>query len=165
MEKKQVGEDHDPQEVLDAVNELVDLVEPVRKQLTVLAAIPEMLKRLDAREAELKHNANTLAQAAPSPENMELIAKKKKIIESEIEKTKSKKAALVAKQQKDSKALLTKALHDGMIRAVNDIKLGKSGRYKEVSNEEIEKQLNKNTSELSKKEEEELLAELDQLEG
>ena len=171
MEKKEVEEDHDPQEVLDAVNELIDLVEPIRKQLAVLVAIPDMREKLDKREAELKQNSEKLAQEALTLNNAgnqkdtELTLKKKKILDDEILKAKKQREALISKQQNVSKDLLSKVLHDGIKRAIDDIKLGKAGKYKQISIKEIEKQMKKDPLKINKQEEEELLAELDQLDG
>ena len=164
MEK--TSKDHHPQEVLDAVNELLTLIQPIKKSLAQITAMPEMLQRLDKRESELIQNSKKLAQEAETLKNannmkdLSLTLKKKELIDNEIVKNKNKKDTIKAKVKADSQGILTDTVFEGLKKAVNNIKLGKTGQYKQESIIEMPKV----NEQISKADEEALLEELDEME-
>ena len=163
------NKEHDPQEILNVLKELLDLVEPMKKTLTALLAIPDVLKKIEIKEAEFTENSKKLVQEALNSKKAGnqkealFTLKKKKLIDDELAKLKVKKDAIITKVQVDSNGLLTDPLYEGIKNAIADIKLGNRGRYKKETAEEMNAKITEICEEVISKDDEELLAELDKL--
>ena len=108
MEKEEEKEKkHTPEEVLEAVNEVLTLTQRIKKSLEEAIALPEMMKKLEARGTELNQRAENLTQEAITNKNegktKEALAalKKKKLLESEIKKVEEKKVLVLKQMQKE----------------------------------------------------------------
>eukprot|EP00826_Nyctotherus_ovalis_P020390 TRINITY_DN1639_c0_g2_i20.p1 TRINITY_DN1639_c0_g2~~TRINITY_DN1639_c0_g2_i20.p1 ORF type:complete len:170 (+),score=80.81 TRINITY_DN1639_c0_g2_i20:124-633(+) len=165
MEKQEVT----AQELLHTVNELLELVQPIRKTLTGFMAVPDILRKSEQREAELEQNSlkykqEALAAKKAGNQSAAILAlKKKKMQDEELEKFKNKKVALISEVKVKSKGVLDDPLYEGIKNAIIDVKLGKRGRYKMESPEEMNAKL-ADYYQQNSSEDPELLAELEALE-
>ncbi len=109
MEKKEEQKaQHSPEEVLEVVKDIETQVSRAKKGLETLIAYPEMAGKIDARLNEFNLKAQGLVQEAlalkkEGKEKDAIMAiKKKKLVETEIQKLADKKAALQSQLQKEA---------------------------------------------------------------
>ena len=157
-------------EMLKTVNELLELVQPIKKTLTEFIAIPDILRKSEQREEELKLNSQKFTQEAlaankaGNKKEAVFALKKKKMQDEELEKLKNKKAVIISEVKAKSKGVLDDPLYQGIKNAIHNVKLGKRGRYKEESPEEVTAKIAEYYQQ-SLNEDADLLAELDALEN